>query len=69
MKIKLNLDWVDRLGHLEGNIDFSLKEKEELKDLLIKLLNLTYKLTQEEDVKLENHLETVRDDCYIVVDD
>lgn len=57
-----------RFGHFEGEVPFSEEEEKEFKELLKKDLDDEL-LTEEENNKLLDYKETIRDYCNIKADD
>lgn len=71
MKINIPIDWIMghlRYGHLEGEVNFTTEEENEFKSLLLAYRN-EVPLTEDEEEKLEDYKEWVRDSCSIVIDD
>lgn len=70
MKINIPLDYVSgylRYGHLEGEVELDSEAEKEFKELLKKEINNM--LTPEEEDKLEDYKEWIKDECDIIVDD
>ena len=69
MKINIPLDYVSgylRYGHLEGEVELDSEEEKEFKELLKKEKDEI--LTSEEEDKLKNYKEWIRNECNIIVD-
>lgn len=71
MYVRMNMDYLRghlRYGHKEGNVDFTLDQEEDFKNLLSKEIN-EETLTEEELDRLEEYKEIIIDETDLIVDD
>ena len=73
MKVFMYMDYIRayaRYGHIEGEVNFSEEEEKDFRTLLRKERDWDEEeLTIEEQERLDNYKEDIRENCKLVVDD